>query len=290
MPIDYTQLKTHLWSAADELGANSRLRSHEYSTPVLGVIFLRYADVKFGQVYEELKTQSVQQSSRRRQLRLFDSPVRCKAEGQRGGEFFTPTSLVKLIVEVIEPYHGQILDPACGSGGMFVHSAQFMARHQKNPGREISLYGQEKTEGTVGLAKMNLAITGLEGQVGQGNTYYEDLHLSLGRFDFVMANPPFNVNNVDKDRLKNDPRFPFGMPRADNANYLRVQIFFSALQRGGSWRGAKQRPTQLDRDLSRRRVPGRARPVQSGHPGRNRSPGLEPESRSLSRCGRPAGR
>jgi type I restriction enzyme M protein len=156
-----------------------------------------------------------------------------KAEGQRGGEFFTPTSLVKLIVEVIEPYHGRIFDPASGSGGMFVQSANFVARHQGNPSAEISLYGQEKTMETVRLARMNLAVNGLEGDVRQGNTYYEDLHRSGGKFDFVMANPPFNVNNVDKERLKDDPRFPFGLPRTDNANYLWIQLFYSALNERG---------------------------------------------------------
>jgi type I restriction enzyme M protein len=138
-----------------------------------------------------------------------------KAEGQRGGEFFTPTSIVKLIVEVLEPYHGKILDPACGSGGMFVQSAAFVSRHRKNPSAEISLYGQEKTAKTIRLARMNLAVHGLSGDIRQGNTYYEDLHRSVGQFDFVMANPPFNVNNVDKERLKNDKaHYPFGMPRA----------------------------------------------------------------------------
>jgi type I restriction enzyme M protein len=324
MPIDYTELKTHLWSAADELRANSRLRSYEYSGPVLGFIFLRYADVKFSHAEAQLKAQSSDRSSRRQTAPHLD-PARyhaagvpylpaearfatllhlpegadlgkainqamqsieqhnpelkgvlpqtyhhlenatlstllktfnnipmdiegdlfgkiyeyflgqfAKAEGQRGGEFFTPTSIVKLIVEVIEPYHGKILDPACGSGGMFVQSANFVLRHQQNPGREISLYGQEKTEGTVGLAKMNLAINGLEGHISQGNTYYEDLHRSVDQFDFVMANPPFNVNNVDKDRIKNDTaRYPLGMPRVDNANYLWIQIFYSALNEHG---------------------------------------------------------
>jgi type I restriction enzyme M protein len=156
-----------------------------------------------------------------------------KAEGQRGGEFFTPTSIVKLIVEVIEPYHGRIYDPACGSGGMFVQSAGFVTRHQRNPHAEISIFGQEKTAATVRLNQMNLAVHGLEGDIRQANTYYEDLHRSPGRFDFVMANPPFNVNNVDKERLKDDPRFPFGLPRPDNANYLWIQVFYSALNDGG---------------------------------------------------------
>ena len=134
-----------------------------------------------------------------------------KAEGSKGGEFFTPTSLVKLIVEVIEPYHGRIFDPACGSGGMFVQSAKFVENHHKNPNAEIMVYGQEKTEETVRLCKMNLAVHGLEGDIRQGNSYYEDIHDSVGKFDFVMANPPFNVDRIDKERLKDDrARFPFG--------------------------------------------------------------------------------
>jgi type I restriction enzyme M protein len=155
------------------------------------------------------------------------------SEGQRGGEFFTPTSIVKLIVEVIEPFHGRIFDPACGSGGMFVQSARFVENHKKNPNSEISVYGQEKVGETVRLCKMNLAVHGLSGDIREGNTYYEDIHKSVGKFDFVMANPPFNVDKVDKERIKDDPRFPFGLPKADNANYLWIQTFYSALSPAG---------------------------------------------------------
>jgi type I restriction enzyme M protein len=152
-------------------------------------------------------------------------------EGQKGGEFFTPTSIVKLIVEVIEPYHGRIFDPACGSGGMFVQSARFVGNHKKNPNAEIMVYGQEKTAETVRLCKMNLAVHGLSGDIREGNSYYEDIHKSVGKFDFVMANP--NVDRVDKERIKDDPRFPFGMQKPDNANYLWIQIFYSALNENG---------------------------------------------------------
>jgi type I restriction enzyme M protein len=155
------------------------------------------------------------------------------SEGQKGGEFFTPTSIVKLIVEIIGPYHGKIYDPACGSGGMFVQSAHFVERHRKDPGSELSVYGQEKTKETVRLAKMNLAVHGLAGDIREANTHYEDLHHSVGRFDFVMANPPFNVNKVDKAKLEDDPRFPFGLPKPDNANYLWIQTFYSALNKHG---------------------------------------------------------
>jgi len=155
------------------------------------------------------------------------------SEGQKGGEFFTPTAIVQLIVAVIEPFHGRIFDPACGSGGMFVQSARFVAEHQKNPSAELSVFGQEKVAETVRLGKMNLAVHGLAGDIRQGNAYYEDLHDSTGRFDFVMANPPFNVDRVDKERLKDDPRFPFALPRTDKANYLWIQIFYSALSAQG---------------------------------------------------------
>ncbi|MCQ3808862.1 MAG: SAM-dependent methyltransferase, partial [Acidimicrobiia bacterium] len=155
------------------------------------------------------------------------------SEGQKGGEFFTPTSIVRLIVEILEPFHGKIYDPACGSGGMFVQSAHFVERHRRDPGQELSIYGQEKTGDTVKLAKMNLTVHGLGGDIREGNTYYEDLHDSVDKFDFVMANPPFNVNKIDKAKLEDDPRFPFGLPRPDNGNYLWIQTFYSALNATG---------------------------------------------------------
>lgn len=155
------------------------------------------------------------------------------AEGQKGGQFFTPTSIVRLIVEIIEPFNGKILDPACGSGGMFVQSARFLEEHRKSGGDRLSIYGQERIEETVKLCRMNLAVHGLGGQVKQANTYYEDAFGSVGQYDYVMANPLFNVNKVDKARLVDDPRFPFGLPKADNANYLWMQIFYSALNERG---------------------------------------------------------
>src|SRR3990167_4178283 len=160
------------------------------------------------------------------------------ADGSRGGEFFTPTSIVKLIVEIIEPYQGRIYDPACGSGGMFVQSHEFVKRHLENgqklrASREIAIYGQESVEQTVHIAKMNLAIHGLSGDIREGNTYYEDRHKSLGKFDFTMANPPFNVKGIDKERIKDDPRFSYGIPKADNGNYLWIQIFLNSLNDKG---------------------------------------------------------
>ena len=154
-------------------------------------------------------------------------------EGRGGGEFFTPASIVSLLVEVIEPYHGRILDPACGSGGMFVHSAKFVTRHKHDASSELSVYGCELKEVTLPIAKMNLAMHGLGGDIVEANSYYDDPHNALGRFDFVLANPPFNVDKVDKARLDGDRRFPFGLPRADNANYLWIQLFWSALSDTG---------------------------------------------------------
>ncbi|NEQ71089.1 MAG: N-6 DNA methylase, partial [Symploca sp. SIO2D2] len=156
--------------------------------------------------------------------------------GQKGGEFFTPISLVKLIVEVIEPDYGTILDPGCGAGGMFIQAA---LRHQRqlkqDPNSVISVYGQEKVEGTVKLCQMNLAVHGLSGlkNIRQSNTYYEDIHDCVGTFDFLMSNPPFNVDRVDREKITGDPRYPFGIPSVDNANYLWIQLFYSALNDQG---------------------------------------------------------
>ncbi len=157
---------------------------------------------------------------------------------QKGGEYFTPASIVKLIVEIIEPYHGTIFDPACGSGGMFVHSAEFVRRHHKSPSSEISIYGVEKMSDTLKLCKMNLAVHGLSGDIRVANTYYDDPFKLIGKFDFVMANPPFNQSEVDKAKLTNDAgvvdaRFPLGLPAINNANYIWINLFFAALNPKG---------------------------------------------------------
>ena len=157
---------------------------------------------------------------------------------QKGGEYFTPSSIVKLIVEVIEPYHGKIFDPACGSGGMFVHSAQFVRRHHKTPSREIGLYGCEKMSDTQKLCRLNLAVHGLSGEIKVANSYYEDPHAMVGKFDFVMANPPFNQSEVDRGRLVNDAgkldaRFALGVPTTNYANYLWIGLFTAALNATG---------------------------------------------------------
>jgi type I restriction enzyme M protein len=313
-------LEDRLWKAADELRANSGLTSAQYSTPVLGLIFLRFADVRFAKVrsglekmrsssrrgsrleepaayhaegvlyltpnarFEKLlrlpegsnagkaineamrdiekhnpqlagvlpKTYEIFNSTLLKELlkRVSEIPTTlsydafgriyeyflgefARTEGSKGGEFYTPSSIVRLLVEVLEPYHGRVLDPACGSGGMFVQSARFVVEHKKNPSSELAIHGQEKVSDTVKLCRMNLAMHGLEGDIKEGITYYDDLHNSTGRFDFALANPPFNVNAVDKERLEADVgkgrRYPFGLPRTDNANYLWIQLFYSAL-------------------------------------------------------------
>jgi len=156
------------------------------------------------------------------------------AEGRLGGEFFTPQSIVRLIVEVIEPFHGKVFDPACGSGGMFVQCAKFVGQHSGSPTRDLSVYGQEQKEVTVPIGKMNLALHGLSGDIRQANSYYEDPHKATGKFDFVMANPPFNVNGIDKTKLEGQTaRFPYGVPRPDNGNYVWIQLFASSLNDNG---------------------------------------------------------
>jgi len=325
-------LEKRLWDAADQFRANSGLKAQEYSGPILGLIFLRFAEVRFAS--QRAKLEKAGSSSRRgsrvdqpdayhadnilylvpesrfeflltlpeaadigakvnaamrdvekhnpklagvlpKTYNLFTSTLLkellkkiseipatldfdafgriyeyflgefAMSEGQGGGEFYTPASIVQLLTQVIEPYHGQILDPACGSGGMFVQSARFVAEHHKNPADELSIYGVEKTDETGRLARLNLAVHGLEGEIKHGgniNSYYDDPHSATGKFDFVLANPPFNVNAVDKERLKdmvghdskgNARRFPFGLPRTDNANYLWIQLFYSALNAKG---------------------------------------------------------
>ena len=313
---ELSSVKRTLWKAADELRANSSLAASEYRGPVLGLIFLAYAEHRFEQVRPEVEANAsarrpagpddyrarsvlfveerarlshlvrlpegndlgaavdramqlieahnpelrdvlpkgyrrLEKSTLVELLRLF-APLPRKlsgdafgliyedflsnfamAEGRLGGEFFTPQSIVRLIVEIIEPFHGRVFDPACGSGGMFVQCAKFVERHQGSATRELSIYGQEQKDVTVPLARMNLALHGLSGEIRLGNSYYEDLHRSAGAFDFVMANPPFNVNGVDKDKLVGDRRFQYGLPKPDNANYLWIQLFASSLAKAG---------------------------------------------------------
>ncbi|MDX9694154.1 MAG: class I SAM-dependent DNA methyltransferase [Bacteroidales bacterium] len=191
-------------------------------------------------------------------LRIFNKEVLQKAEGdlfgkiyeyflnkfamtgaQEGGEFFTPFSLVNTIVNVIEPDHGIVFDPACGSAGMFVQTGYFIESEGLNPAEKVTFYGQEKAETNTKLSKMNLAVHGLEGNIQEGNTFYEDKHDLVGKADFVMANPPFNVDGVDKgkDTVKKDPRLlldgKVSLPKNDNANYLWIQYFYNYLKPTG---------------------------------------------------------
>jgi len=175
----------------------------------------------FGRIYEYFLTQFANQKA------------------HDGGEFFTPVALVQTIVNFIEPDHGLVLDPACGSAGMFVQSAHLVEAQHQNPSEALTFYGLEKNPTTIRLAKMNLAVHGLEGDIQKAITYYEDPHELLGKADFVMANPPFNVDEVDAENVKNDPRLPFGLPgvnknrKVSNGNYLWISYFSSYLNSQG---------------------------------------------------------
>lgn len=344
------KLERDLWAAADKLRANSDLKASEYSTPVLGLIFLKFADNKYRQneAAIEQEYQKLQGTRRERSLeeiaiekcgfylepharydyllnlpeqqniaqairgamasieltkpellgvlpqeeydrftrsdknkgipkdllKLFsDIPVDASgdvfgqiyeyflgnfalSEGQGGGEFFTPRSVVKLMTEIIEPHGGKVFDPACGSGGMFVQSAEFIQQHQTDKAADLDVYvcGTEKTLETVKLAKMNLAVNNLRGDIKQANTYYEDPFNAFGAFDYVMANPPFNVDDVTLDAVEKDRRFnTYGVPRnktkakksegkdgkekavetVPNGNYLWINLFATSLKEGG---------------------------------------------------------
>nr|HPM32247.1 class I SAM-dependent DNA methyltransferase [Chryseolinea sp.] len=340
------QLEDNLWSAADKLRVDSGLKASEYATPILGLIFLRFASIRFNKVKDEIEKEIKAQKNSRRQrerheialekcgfylppeaeyeyllnlpekeniakaikvamekvelykpeltdslpkdeyfklvnkddkslpktlLKIFaDIPEDATgdvfgkvyeyflsefalAEGQGGGEFFTPTSVVKLMVEVIEPYKGTIFDPACGSAGMFVQSSYFVDKRREEihdtDTKDLMVYGAERTPETVKLARMNLAVNGLRGEIRPANSYYDDPYSSYGKFDYVMANPPFNVDEVNLDRVKNQKRFnEYGIPqnktkktgkqKADvntvpNANYLWITLFATSLKPKG---------------------------------------------------------
>jgi type I restriction enzyme M protein len=339
------QLEADLWSAADNLRANSDLKSSEYATPVLGLIFLKFADDNYRRHEADIIAEYQKLKGTRRERKLSDIAIeKCgfylpdharygylldlpeekniakalkeamkaieeykpelegvlpkdeyfrltrddktknipnqllktfanipadfsgdlfgqiyeyflaefaRSEGSKGGEFFTPRSVVRLMVEMIEPHGGKVFDPACGSGGMFVQSAQFIEEHRKDLKDDdtgVFVYGQEKTLETVNLAKMNLAVNGLRGEVKKANTYYDDPHGSFGAFDYVLANPPFNVDDVRLSSVEKDKRFnTYGIPRnkskakkADagketvpNANYLWINLFATSLKPKG---------------------------------------------------------
>ena len=309
---DLAKVRATLWAAADELRANSKLTPVQYRDPVLGLVFLAYAENRFEGIRAEVESrasarnpatvadykaksvlyvpdesrlsylvglpegddigkavdgaikaieatnpelkdilprgyQKLERPTLIELLRLFAPlPTQLEGdafgfiyedflsnfasqEGKGGGEYFTPYSIVRLIVEILEPFQGRVFDPACGSGGMFVQCAKFVERHHDSATHKLSVFGTEKTEDTVPLAKMNLALHGLSGDIRQANSYYEDPHRAVAAFDYVMANPPFNVDKIKKDQLAGDRRFPFGLPKADNGNYLWIQQFYAAL-------------------------------------------------------------
>jgi type I restriction enzyme M protein len=328
------KLEDNLWASANRLRATGGIKSADYAVPVLGIIFLRFADNKYS-LYEEqiLKEFSESQNTRNPEniekialricgfylreksryeylLNLSDSNSIAKAikeamedieswqdekfqdilpkdnyyaiekedktilpellktfsdipkdasgdvfgkiyeyflgkfalsEGQKGGEFFTPTSVVRFIVEVIEPYSGKIFDPACGSGGMFVQSANFLDK-TKHKREEIYVCGQENETSTVKLAKMNLLVNNLRGEIRKANSYEENPYDSKNKFNYVMANPPFNVKGVKEATVKDDDRFNFyGLPKnkgkkddkITDANYLWISLFATSLNETG---------------------------------------------------------
>lgn len=330
-------LKKNLWETADELRANSGLKASSYSIPVLGLIFLKFADAKYVQYEDEIiKEYEALKGGRRekkieeiaiekcgfylpeqsrfsyllnlneeediankikdamegieeyspefvgvlpkdnyhnlnaednnkilnRLLRNFnDIPTDSQddifgevyeyflgefalAEGQGGGEFYTPRSVVRYMVEVLQPMEGKILDPACGSGGMFVQTAHYAQEHKvKNGGTPLNLraYGVERTGETVKLAKMNLFLNNIRGEITEANSYYADPYDSFGNFDYVLANPPFNVDNIELDLVKDQKRFnTYGVPqtkgkkpKVPNGNYLWINQFATALNERG---------------------------------------------------------
>lgn len=345
-PEQLKDLENKLWQAADKLRVDSGLKASEYATPILGLIFLRFASLRFNRIMPDIQaTLKAQNGSRLQQteveiaiascgfylpeearyeyllalpeeqdiakaikhameeiekykpeladslpkdeyfklysdddrslpkslLKIFaDIPEDATgdvfgkvyeyflsefalAEGQGGGEFFTPTSVVKLMVEIIEPYQGTIFDPACGSGGMFVQSSYFVDRRREelhdNDTKDLMVYGAERTPETVKLARMNIAVNGLRGEIKPANSYYDDPYDSYGKFDYVMANPPFNVDEVNLDKVKDQKRFnEYGIPQnktkntgkkkdnpntVPNANYLWINLFATSLKPTG---------------------------------------------------------
>ncbi len=328
--MDSNQIKNvekELWSAADDLRANSKLTAAEYKDPVLGLILLRFAENRFDETLKQIEKniptnprtgkkeitkdhfigsaalylrdkskyeylanlpeskdineavnnamnliekdhpdlagilpknyQDFGSDLLKGLIRIFNTEAIKSIPGdvfgriyeyflmkfsmsgagaQEGGEFFTPPSLVQLIVNFIEPNHGIVHDPACGSGGMFIQTAQFIKdQNKKSVNESISVYGTELKTNNTKLAKMNLAIHGIEGKIIEDNSFYSDPHKLIGKCDFIMANPPFNVNKIDKkkDYIINDPRLPFGLPNSDNGNYMWIQYFHSYLNDKG---------------------------------------------------------
>lgn len=342
------KIEDSLWEAAEKLRVDSGLKSTQYSTPLLGLVFLRFASIKYDRFKEEIEAEYNRFKGGRNEKRIEDIalqkcgyylppqshfdyllslsesediPLAIKKamegieefkpelvgslpkeeylnlepsteddetaavrdyslpasllkiinripkdvsgdvfgkvyeyflgkfasnEGKGGGEYYTPPSVVRLMVEMIEPYKGKILDPACGSGGMFVQSADFVARSNAKPD-EIRVYGVERESETVKLSRMNMFIHGLSSEIVQANSYYVDPHNCYGDFDYILANPPFNVKDVNYDKVKDDRRFnTFGVPKnktkagkkkdsetVPNANYLWINLFATSLNATG---------------------------------------------------------
>lgn len=348
---DKITLEEQLWSVADKLRADSGLKASQYSTPVLGLIFLRFVSIKYDKYKAEIEDE-YQKSLGGRNTKKIEDIAMAKVgyylpdnahfdyllslpesenipkaikeamesiehykpelvgslpkdeylelvssnsegdndsslakqllknisnipaditgdvfgkvyeyflgkfalkEGQGGGEFFTPTSVVRLMVEMIEPYGGLILDPACGSGGMFVQSADFVKERRKmykdTEAHELVVHGIEKEKETVKIARMNMFLNGLRSEIVNANSYYDDPFDTYGRFDYVMANPPFNVKDVNLDKIKCQQRFSeYGIPQnktkksvkkdeelqtVPSANYLWINLFATALKDKG---------------------------------------------------------
>ncbi|SHG26155.1 type I restriction enzyme M protein [Salegentibacter echinorum] len=325
------ELEDKLWDAANSLRAYGGLKASDYAVPVLGLIFLKFAENKYSQFEPQIKKEFEKGKGTRMERKMeeialatcgfylpeearFDTLLNlpgdqslakalkaamvgiekhqdakfqdvlpteayfdiekkkadilpqllkafsdipkeasgdvfgkiyeyflgkfAMAEGQKGGEFFTPISVVRFIVEVIEPFNGKILDPACGSGGMFVQSARFVEQSNQDL-KDIYVCGQEYMGETVRLAKMNLLVNNLRGEIIETNSYENDPHESYGKFDYVMANPPFNVKSVKESTVKNDPRFyEYGLPKnkgkkddkISDANYLWISLFATSLK------------------------------------------------------------
>jgi type I restriction enzyme M protein len=339
-------LKARLWQTADQLRSGSGLKSSQYSAPILGLIFLRFADSKYSRYEKEILDEYNKSKGTRAEKTIHEiATIKCGfylpdnarydvllnlpegenlalkikeamleiekyspnlegvlpkdeyytinssedksllkkllknfkdipdntgidifgeiyeyflgefalSEGQGGGEFFTPSTVVRYMVEVLAPTEGKILDPACGSGGMFVQTAHYIQRHKEKHGEDSDInlraYGVEKTGETVKLAKMNLVLNNIRGEVIEANSYYSDPHDSYGAFDYVMANPPFNVDEVELDLVKTQRRFnEYGIPqnktktskkdsdkteKVPNANYLWINQFATALRPNG---------------------------------------------------------
>lgn len=340
------QLKDNLWHSADVLRAGAHLAANKYGQPILGLIFLRYADILFKQHKAEIEAEYNEYKGSRMEktmkeisiehcgfylpecayydyindapddankatlvkkameaiedenpsmlgvlpkevyaqlvpdeepellsniVRIFkDIPENCTvdifgeiyeyflgnfalAEGKDGGTFYTPATVVRYMVEVLNPQPGdkKFLDPACGSGGMFVQAARYMHRHNASETDQMKFrcYGVEKEPDTVKLAKMNLLLNNVRGEITEANTFYADPYNAVGNFDYVMANPPFNVDEVDYNRVSDDARFnTYGVPRnktksskkksdkketVPNANYLWIGHFATALNETG---------------------------------------------------------